>query len=86
MVLLGVGDIRAEDLLVLPFVHQHAHPLTQASAITALGSLIGVPKISPQISRKLLYRALSGTESVILNRVSGDSESCDSNRAIPRSL
>ena len=29
---------------------------------------------------------LSGTESAILNRESGDSESCDSNRAIPRSL
>ena len=28
---------------------------------------------------------LSGTESAILNRESGDSESCDSNRAIPRS-
>ena len=29
---------------------------------------------------------LSGTELVILNRESGDSESYDSNRAIPRSL
>ena len=29
---------------------------------------------------------LSGTESAILNRESGDSESCDSNRAIPMSL
>ena len=29
---------------------------------------------------------LSGTESAIQNRESGDSESCDSNRAIPRSL
>ena len=30
--------------------------------------------------------SFSGTESAILNRESGDSESCDSNRAIPRSL
>ena len=30
--------------------------------------------------------SLSGTESAILNRESSDSESCDSNRAIPRSL
>ena len=29
---------------------------------------------------------LSGAESAILNRESSDSESCDSNRAIPRSL
>ena len=29
---------------------------------------------------------LSGTESAILNRESSDSNSCDSNRAIPRSL
>ena len=29
---------------------------------------------------------LSGTESVILSQESSDSESCDSNRAIPRSL
>ena len=29
---------------------------------------------------------LSSTESAILNRESGDSEPCDSNRAIPRSL
>ena len=29
---------------------------------------------------------LSGTESAILNRESGGSEWCDSNRAIPRSL
>ena len=28
---------------------------------------------------------LSGTESAILNRESDDSDSCDSNRAIPRS-
>ena len=32
-----------------------------------------------------LFRYLSGTESAILNRESGDSESCDSNRLIPRS-
>ena len=31
-------------------------------------------------------QGLSGTESAILNRESSDSESCDSNRAIPRSL
>ena len=31
-------------------------------------------------------RELSGTESAILNRESSDSESCDSNRAMPRSL
>ena len=29
---------------------------------------------------------LSGTDSAILNRESSDSESCDSNRAIPRLL
>ena len=30
------------------------------------------------------WQQRSGTESAILNRESGDSESCDSNRAIPR--
>ena len=35
-----------------------------------------IPPVSP----------ISGTESAILNRESVDSESCDSNRAIPRSL
>ena len=35
--------------------------------------------------QKQLVHSLSGTESAILNRESGDSESCDSNRAIPRS-
>ena len=34
----------------------------------------------------LLTRDLSGTELAILNRELSDSESCDSNRAIPRSL
>ena len=33
-----------------------------------------------------LSQGLSGTESAILNRESSDSGSCDSNRAIPRSL
>ena len=33
-----------------------------------------------------LHPSLSGTESAILNRESSDSESCDSNRATPRSL
>ena len=37
-----------------------------------------------RVSQQVL--ALSGTESAILNRESGDSESCDSNRAIPRLL
>ena len=31
-------------------------------------------------------QGLSGTESAILNRESSDSDSCDSNRAIPRPL
>ena len=36
--------------------------------------------IAPRLSPRL-----SGTESAILNRESGDSESCDSNREVPRS-
>ena len=39
-----------------------------------------------QKNASLRLEELSGTESAILNRESGDSESCDSNRAIPRSL
>ena len=40
--------------------------------------------LPPHISQVSSH--LSGTESAILNRESGDSESCDPNRAIPRSL
>ena len=40
----------------------------------------------PKFARDPLYAILSGTELAILNRESSDSESGDSNRAIPRSL
>ena len=39
-----------------------------------------------RVNPKIIERYLSGTESAILNRESSDSESCDLNRVIPRSL
>ena len=55
---------------VLGMVHQCSHHLLA----------IGIGSCGP--SRQICPR-LSGTESAILNRESGDSESCDSNRATP---
>ena len=48
---------------------------------------MGAPlSCSPPLSLPLSQpKVLSGTESAILNRESSDSESCGSNRAIPRS-
>ena len=45
-----------------------------------------LPHLATPLPRDTLSPDLSGTESAILNRESSDSESCDSNRAIPRSL
>ena len=44
-----------------------------------------MPQLPPGFGVSIGQR-LSGTESAILNRESSDSEKCDSNRVIPRSL
>ena len=50
------------------------------------GRVLFSPALLLDQSILLGFGQLSGTESAILNRESSDSESCNSNRAIPRSL
>ena len=45
--------------------------------------VVAMPFAMKNLPHFVLAPVLSGTESAILNRESGDSESCDSNRAIP---
>ena len=52
---------------------------------TGIKTFFGKPD-ARQLLRTMFGALLSGTESAILNRESSDSESCDSNRAIPRLL